>query len=104
MRELKSPAIYILASRMYGTLYVGVTSDLCSRVSLHKQKLLPGFTAKFGVNRLVYFELHDSMESAIKREKQLKEWKRSWKIQLIETPNPQWLDLYAETCGRFDTP
>jgi putative endonuclease len=97
----KQPAIYILASEPHGTLYIGVTSDLCSRVSLHKQKHYSGFTAKYGVNKLVYFELHNSMEYAIKREKELKEWRRAWKIQLIEKSNPQWLDLFAETCGRF---
>jgi putative endonuclease len=102
MRYEKVPAVYILASGPFGTLYIGVTSDLCSRISLHKQKLLRGFTKKYGVDKLVYFELHDSMEAAIKRETQLKGWKRSWKIQLIEQANPQWLDLYAETCGRFD--
>jgi putative endonuclease len=102
MRQEKSPVVYILASKRYGTLYIGVTSDLCSRVSLHKQKLIPGFTKTYGVDRLVYFEFHDSMEAAIKREKQLKEWRRAWKVQLIEASNPQWLDLFAELCGRFD--
>jgi putative endonuclease len=102
MRREKVPAVYILASGPFGTLYIGITSDLCSRIALHKQKLLPGFTAKYGVDKLVYFEFHDSMEAAIKRETLLKGWKRSWKIQLIEKANPQWLDLYAQTCGRFD--
>jgi putative endonuclease len=104
MTNEKFPCVYILASKLYGTLYIGVTSDLCSRVALHKQKFFKGFTTKYGVDRLVYFENHDTMEAAIKREKQLKEWKRDWKIQLIETDNPHWLDLYAEKCGRFDLP
>ncbi len=100
----KQPAVYILTSKPFGTLYVGVTSDLCSRVSLHKQKLYGGFTARYSVDRLVHFEFHDSMEQAIKREKQLKEWKRAWKIQLIEEFNPRWLDKFAEVCGRFNLP
>ena len=100
----KQPAIYILASKPFGTLYIGVTSDLCSRVSLHKQKQFLGFTAKYGVGALVYFEFHDSMELAIRREKQLKEWRRAWKIRLIEEFNPHWLDKFARLCGRFDLP
>lgn len=104
MAEDKDPSVYILASKLYGTLYIGVTSDLCSRVSLHKQKYLKGFTAKYGVDKLVYYEFHNNMEEAIKREKQMKEWKRAWKIQLIEEANPRWLDLFAGKCGRFDLP
>jgi putative endonuclease len=104
MAETKQPAVYILASRRLGTLYVGVTSDLCSRVALHKQKHFPGFTAKYGVDKLVYYEEHAAMDEAIRREKQLKEWHRAWKIQLIEEENPQWLHLYAGLCGRFDLP
>ena len=100
----KQPAVYILASQPHGTLYIGVTSDLCSRISLHKQKLYSGFTAKYRVDKLVYFEFHDSMDHAIRREKQLKEWKRIWKLQLIEEFNPHWLDRFTELCGRFDVP
>ncbi len=100
----KQPAVYIVASKPYGTLYIGVTSDLCSRVPLHKQKAFPGFSARYGVDRLVYFEFHDTMELAITREKQLKEGRRNWKVELIESKNPHWLDQFAETCGRFDTP
>ena len=92
----KQPAIYMLASKPHGTLYIGVTSDLCSRVSLHKQKLHSGFTAKYSVDKLVHFEFHDSMEHAIRREKQLKEWRRAWKIRPIEEFNPPWLDKFAE--------
>ncbi len=98
----RQPAVYILASKPFGTLYVGVTSDLCSRVSLHKQKHYSGFTSKYGVHKLVYFEYLDSMEAAIKREKQMKEWQRAWKIRLIENFNPHWLDKFAELCGRFE--
>ena len=104
MRAEKEPAVYILASRPFGTLYIGVTSDLCGRVALHKQKLIAGFTSKYGVDKLVYYERHPTMEAAIRREKQLKEWRRAWKIQLIETDNPRWLDLYAALCGRLEVP
>ena len=102
MSQEKLQYVYVLASKSYGTLYIGVTSDLCGRISLHKQKFFKGFTAKYRVDRLVYFETHENMEAAIKREKQMKEWKRAWKIQLIEETNPHWLDLYVEKCGRFE--
>lgn len=88
-----------LASRRNGTLYTGVTSDLHGRVSLHKQDLIEGFTKKYGVHVLVYYEMHDTMEAAIRREKQIKEWKRAWKIRLIESMNPEWLDLFDERTG-----
>src|SRR5436853_5753822 len=100
MREDKVPAVYILASKRYGTLYTGVTSDLCSRVHAHKQGTIPGFTKVYGIKLLVWFEYHTSMEEAIRREKNIKEWKRAWKIELIEETNPQWLDRFAEICGR----
>jgi putative endonuclease len=100
----KLPCMYILASKQNGTLYIGVTSDLCSLIALHKQKFFKGFTTKYGVDKLVYFETHPTMEETIKREKQMKEWKRDRKIKLIEQDNPHWLDLYAEKCGRFDIP
>jgi putative endonuclease len=86
--------VYLLASKPYGTLYVGVTSDLAHRVSEHKNKLVPGFSSRYGVDRLVWFEAHDSVEAAIQREKRIKEWKRLWKINLIERDNPRWIDLY----------
>jgi putative endonuclease len=86
--------VYLLASKPYGTLYVGVTSDLVHRVSEHKNKLVPGFTTRYGVDRLVWFEAHDSVEAAIQREKRIKEWRRVWKINLIERDNPRWIDLY----------
>jgi putative endonuclease len=90
----KQPCVYILASARNGTLYIGVTSDLVGRVSVHMQDLLPGFTAKHRVHRLVYYEMHATMEAAIQREKQLKKWKRQWKIRLIESANPEWFDLF----------
>jgi len=95
----KSPAVYIVASRERGTLYIGVTGDLCSRVMHHRQGLVPGFTKRYRVSRLVWFEYFGSMQEAITREKQMKEWKRDWKIELIERNNPQWLDLFVECCG-----
>jgi putative endonuclease len=97
----KVPAVYILASKRHGTLYIGVTSDLCSRVAAHKDGTIPGFTRKYGVKILVWFEQYETMELAIRREKQIKEWKRAWKIELIEKLNPAWRDLFEETCGRY---
>jgi putative endonuclease len=86
--------VYLLASKPHGTLYVGVTSDLAKRVFEHKTKAVPGFTARYGVDTLVWFEAHDSAETAIRREKQIKEWKREWKFNLVEHDNPHWIDLY----------
>jgi putative endonuclease len=86
--------VYLLASKPYGTLYVGVTSDIVKRVWEHKSKAVPGFAARYGVDTLVWFEMHDSAEAAIRHEKQLKEWKRAWKISLIERDNPHWIDLF----------
>ena len=97
--RIKSPCVYILASGTNGTLYVGVTSDIRARMVQHAQKLVPGFTARYGVTRLVYFELLETMEQAIRREKQLKEWQRIWKLRLIEQMNPGWLDLFDATTG-----
>jgi len=85
---------YLLASKRNGTLYVGVTSDLIKRVWEHKNHLVDGFTKKYKVNKLVYFEKHDNPEHAIAREKRLKKWNRAWKIRLIEKNNPDWTDLY----------
>ena len=89
-------AVYILASRKNGTLYTGITGDLENRVFEHKQAEIDGFTKKYGVHRLVYYELHESPMDAILREKQIKKWKREWKLNLIEKENPQWNDLYKE--------
>ena len=91
---MKEPCVYLLASRREGTLYVGVSSDLIKRVAQHRAELRLGFTSEYGVHRLVWFEPHDRMESAIRREKAIKGWKRAWKIELIEKANPDWLDLY----------
>lgn len=101
MRAEIQPAVYILASRRNGTLYIGVTGDLCSRIAQHKEGSIPGFTRKYDVKNLVWFQYFDAMADAILREKQMKEWKREWKIQLIVTSNPEWRDLYAETCGAY---
>jgi putative endonuclease len=90
----KQPAVYILANRRNGTLYTGVTSNLVKRVWEHKSDLVEGFTRKYGVHMLVYYELCDSMESAISREKQLKAGSRARKLALIEAMNPDWVDLY----------
>lgn len=87
--------VYILANKKNGTLYTGVTKDLAHRVYQHKTKELEGFSSKYGVDQLVYYEVHDDLEHAIQREKRIKEWKRQWKIDLIEAMNPQWDDLYA---------
>jgi putative endonuclease len=86
--------VYILASRPYGTLYVGVTNDLVRRVHEHREELADGFTKKYGVKCLVYYELFDSIEMAIRREKSVKRWARDWKIALIERDNPHWADLW----------
>lgn len=88
------PCIYILASERNGTLYIGVTSDLVKRIWEHKSDLVDGFTKQYQVHQLVWYEPSESMESAIVREKQLKEWKRQWKLDLIEKTNPYWNDLY----------
>lgn len=93
------PCVYVLASKRNGTLYVGVTSELPIRVSSHKQGLVEGFTKKYGVKMLVYYEFHGTMDGAITREKRIKEWKRAWKIRLIEEMNPGWVDLFDERTG-----
>ncbi len=90
----RQPAVYILANSKNGTLYVGVTSDLVKRVWEHRNNFVEGFTKRYGVHNLVWYELHESMESAIQREKRLKDWKREWKVHLIERTNPGWKDLY----------
>jgi len=92
----KQPCVYILSSRRNGTLYVGVTSDLIKRVWEHKNSFVKGFTNRYRVHELVWYEMHETMESAIHREKAIKEWKRKWKLELIEKGNPNWTDLYKE--------
>ncbi len=91
---MKQPCVYLLCSGKNGTLYIGVTSNLPKRVWEHKQHVVEGFTKRYEIDRLVWFEQHESMASAIKREKALKSWNRAWKIELIEANNPEWLDLY----------
>ena len=91
---MKQPCVYMLASRRNGTLYVGVTSNLVGRVWQHMNDVVDGFTRKHGVHRLVWYEVHETMESAISREKTMKKWHRQWKVELIEESNPDWLDLY----------
>jgi putative endonuclease len=91
-----SAYVYILASTRNGTSYIGVTTDLVKRIYQHKEKLVEGFTARYSVDKLVWFETADSIDSAIVREKQLKEWKHAWKIELIEKANSYWNDLYAD--------
>jgi putative endonuclease len=86
--------VYILASKIGGTLYVGVTNNLVRRVFEHKSSAVEGFTEKYGVHRLVYFEQFDDIENAIQREKRIKKWNRAWKVRLIEETNPNWIDLY----------
>jgi putative endonuclease len=97
--EARSYYVYILASRIGGTLYIGVTNDLIRRVGEHKLKIAASFTKSHDVTQLVYFELFDQIEQAIRREKRLKKWPRAWKISLIEKDNPDWIDLYPEMAG-----
>jgi putative endonuclease len=93
---MKQPCVYILANGKNGTLYVGVTSDLAKRIYEHKSKLVPGFTENYSVSILVHAEFHETMPEAILREKQMKKWRRTWKIELIEHQNPDWRDLYDD--------
>ena len=93
---MKSPAVYIMASAPGGTLYVGVTSGLAKRVHQHKTGELGGFSARYGTKLLVWYEVHNTMESAIIREKRIKKWRRAWKVRLIEENNPDWRDLFPE--------
>ena len=93
---MTTPCVYILASRPKGTLYVGVTSNLIQRVWEHKNDFTESFTKRYQVHDLVWYEVHESMESAIGREKALKKWNRAWKIRLIEEGNPAWSDLYEQ--------
>lgn len=97
----KVPCVYILASGPNGTIYIGVTSDLYGRMAQHVQKLIPGFSSKYGVTQLVYLEVYDTMEVAIAREKQLKKWNRAWKLRLIEQMNPGWRNLFNAATGEI---
>jgi putative endonuclease len=95
----KQSYVYILASQRYGTLYIGVTSDLIKRVWEHREGFVSGFTKQYNVKQLVWFEVHGDIMAAIAREKQLKKWERNWKIRLISEGNPLWRDLYGDICG-----
>lgn len=90
---------YIVASKRRGTLYIGQTDNLTTRIGQHKNKTYPGFTAKYDCDRLVWFSVHDTRQGGKAMEQKLKQWRRDWKLQLIETSNPEWRDLYWETCG-----
>ena len=90
------PCTYIVTNKRNGTLYTGVTGDLATRIWQHKQGAVEGFTKRYRTGMLVWYEMHDTMEQAIIREKQIKEWKRNWKLELIEANNPQWRDLYED--------
>ena len=99
----RAPCVYIVSNHKCGTLYVGVTSNIRFRVWQHRQRLVRGFTHKYRLTKLVYFEFHEDMPSAIEREKALKRWRRDWKIQLIESQNPGWKDLYlSKVLGYVD--
>ena len=91
--------VYMLASQRYGTLYIGVTSDLVKRIWQHREEFVSGFTSRYNVKLLVWYEVHPDIMSAIKREKQLKKWERAWKIRLVSGANPLWRDLYEDICG-----
>ena len=93
------PCVYILASERNGTLYIGVTSNLPKRAWEHREGTVDGFSKQYGVKLLVYYEIHDTMEAAITREKQLKKWNRTWKLELIEAMNPEWDDLFDRLNG-----
>ncbi len=92
----KNPAVYIMASGFHGTIYAGVTSNLLQRIAQHRAGTFRGFTGRYEVKRLVWFEMRGDMEDAIRREKQLKNWRREWKVELIETANPTWRDLAVD--------
>ena len=94
MPRSKLPCVYIMSNQKNGTLYTGVTSNLRQRIHQHKNHLCDGFTQKYKIDHLVYYETHQTMEAAIVREKHIKKWKRQWKIELIEQNNPEWCDLY----------
>jgi len=94
----KSPCVYMLASSKNGTLYIGVTSNLPQRIAQHREEQVEGFSKRYGVTRLVWYEPHETMENAIVREKQMKKWNRAWKVHEIGRLNPQWKDLGRELC------
>ncbi len=93
---MKQFYVYVLSNRRNGTLYTGVTSDLLKRVYEHKNDLIDGFSKRYGIHNLVWYEMHETAESAINREKQIKKWQRKWKLELIDRSNPLWVDLYEK--------
>jgi putative endonuclease len=95
---MKQYYVYIICSKRNGTLYTGITSDIIKRIYEHKNNLVEGFSQKYNVHRLVWYEIHETAETAISREKQIKAWKRQWKLRLIEKDNPEWNDLYDNIC------
>ena len=97
----RQPCVYLMDSGRNGTLYIGVTSDLLKRVHQHREHAVEGFTARHEVDTLVWYELHESMESAIPREKQMKKWNRAWKVRLIDVMNPSWRDLRPDVTDRI---
>jgi putative endonuclease len=97
-REFMGYYVYILASRKDGAIYIGMTNDMVRRIYEHRTKVVQGFTSKYNITRLVWFEIYEDPISAISREKELKKWRRAWKVQLIEAQNPQWDDLYESIC------
>jgi putative endonuclease len=96
---MKQPAVYLLATGKRGTLYIGVTSNLIARTWQHREHLVDGFTKRYNVTMLAWYELHGTMESAILREKQLKKWNREWKLRLVQESNPEWRDLWEDIVG-----
>jgi len=98
---VKAPCVYLLSSKRDGVLYIGVTSNLEQRMAEHSQGLIPGFTLRYGVKQLVYYEFHDTMDAAIRREKRLKEWRRAWKVRLIESMSPDWRNLFDPDTGEI---
>ena len=96
---MKQPAVYLLATGKRGTLYIGVTSNLVARTWQHREHLVEGFTKRYNVTMLAWYELHGTMESAILREKQLKKWNREWKLRLVQESNPEWRDLWGDIVG-----
>ncbi len=98
---MKEPRVYILSSKPNGVLYVGVTGDLHGRMAEHDQALFAGFTKRYGVKHLVYYEFHETFDDAIRRETQLKKWKRAWKVRLIQAMNPEWSNLFDPSTGEI---
>ncbi|HVW93716.1 MAG TPA: GIY-YIG nuclease family protein [Devosia sp.] len=98
----KTFIVYMMASRRDGTIYIGVSGNPLGRIWQHKNDSFEGFTKRYGAHRLVWYEVHESAEAPIRREKQLKEWHRAWKVRLIEEHNPEWRDLYSELTGETD--